>query len=390
MSSQAPPSSQYTGKRKRASSAGHSPLRSSSNLPDNIINPYSYPPDKLYQLSVAGAAPDEEDPTADIKDFPHRPLNQGEEEPPDDEDKDSGVVAQKKKGEPRAWSAHKIHLDVLVHAIQQFLSHGDVEKAARSYGLALQLRPRLQEPLDVRRYNLWALGAEIIMREGEQPGDHVHSQHVEREEGFSIPRRWGNAANIKKLRAYFDTLIQQYPYDYRFPDKVSAVDFHIALFSCEVYSAHAEHTAACERLDTGNDTLVDEEQEDGGVPARREEIRRLALAVMTDVTRRMDEVMREAPYNQKPEYLRLRAVVSLYIADLVVPTDEPKASTRQVERRRESELDTARDALRTIIKNGGKVDTRMQKLLDGDEVDSEDDDGSVAGQLYASLPIREM
>lgn len=355
-----------TGKRKRTSSTSYT---------DTTINPFSYTPDQLFQFSVAGLSANDEDPTADVKDFPHRPLPRATSSPPPEIDaaSDESVVEQdlesgddeeyvKKKTKPRKPHPQQVHLNILIHSTRQFLSQGEIEKAARAFALILQLRPRLQQPIDVRKYNLWAVGAEIIMREGETRG----VQNQQEDEGFVMPRRWGSAASIKKLRAYFESLVQQYPYDYRYPDKVSAVDFHIAQFSCELYHAYVEGTAALEKVDAGMDDLVVE----GNEYARKEEIQKLTVAVVEDLARRMDLVMREEPFLTRNDYLRLRATVSLYLADLV----EDEA--------RQMEMEAARDRLRMIVRNGGNLDAVTAKLLEG----SEDEDAG--SHLYASLPIR--
>lgn len=363
MSSQAP----LTGKRKRTRSTSYT---------DTTINPFSYTPDQLFQFSVAGLSANDEDPTADVKDFPHRPLPRATSSPPPelDVDSDASVVEQDlesdddeeyvKKTKQRKPHPQQVHLNILIHSTRQFLSQGAIEKAARAFALILQLRPRRQQPIDVRKYNLWAVGAEIIMREGETRGDQQH----EGDEGFVIPRRWGSAASIKKLRAYFESLAMQYPYDYRYPDKVSAVDFNIAQFSCELYNAYVEGTVALEKVDAAMDDLVVE----GNEYARKEEIQKLTVAVVKDLARRMDLVMREEPFLTRNDYLRLRAMVSLYLADL----GEHEA--------REMEMEAARDRLRMIVRNGGQLDAVTAKLLEGSE------DGDVGSHLYASLPIRGM
>lgn len=366
MSKQAP----LTGKRKRTPSTSYT---------DTTINPFSYTPDQLFQFSIAGLSANDEDPTADVRDFPHRPLPKAtsatSSPPPElDANSDESVVEQDfesddddkyvKKTKARKPHPQQVHLNILIHSTRQFLSQGEIEKAARSFALLLQLRPRLQQPIDVRKYNLWAVGAEIIMREGETQGN----QSEQGDGGFVIPRRWGSAASIKKLRAYFESLVQQYPYDYRYPNKVSAVNFYIAQFSCELYNAYVEGTAALEKVDAGMDDLVVE----GNEYARKEEIQKLTVAVVEDLARRMDMVMREEPFLMRNDYLRLRAMVSLYLADL----GEGEA--------RQMEMEAARDRLRMIVRNGGKLDAATAKLLEGNE------DEDVASHLYASLPIRGM
>ena len=117
---------------------------------------------------------------------------------------------------------------------------------------------------------------------------------------------------------------------------------------------------------------MDELVVEGHDDARKEEIQKLTLAVVGDLARRMDLVMREEPFLKRNDYLRLRAMVSLYLADLGEDTT------------REMEMEAARDRLRMVVRNGGTLDTVTAKLLEGNE------HNDVGSHLYASLPIRGM
>ncbi|KAJ3498202.1 hypothetical protein NLG97_g1320 [Lecanicillium saksenae] len=418
-----------SAKRKREASFASDPSVPPPSA--QAINPHSHPPAKLAQFAVAGLSNADEDPGQNIKDFPHRGFGHKPTEPAlesdyetawedDTEDGDGQTEAQTAKPK-RAPDAQRKHLAVLTRSIHQFLGQGDVTKAARAFGLALQLRPYYR-PMDIRRDDLWALGAEIIMREGEEQRNEMSQNQNTSEynddgvetgarEGFRIPLRWGSAANMNKLRAYLETLVQQYPYDYRSPKKISALHFNISLYSCEIYNIYIEHTAGLAGTGTStdesliDDSLVDEDSEmrletlveDESFHAtrgrRREEsshpkdkVRQQTLAAIKAVVARLDALMREMPYTKNHELLRLRATASLFMADLAVPLDKTAhPDLHNVEEERRRDIEVAKQALRLILATGGSLDEVSQALTESDDAD---ESLPIEAQIYSVLPIR--
>ncbi|KAM4064746.1 hypothetical protein HRG_004898 [Hirsutella rhossiliensis] len=308
------------------------------------------------------------------------------------------------------------------------LDRGNIVRAERTYRLLLQFRPG-GRPMDVRQHNMWAIGAEILMRAGEKPprsqdtngspadraGDEEQS-HSSRapipHSGFFIPARWGSSANINGVKAYFEALIQQYPYDHKFPSSVSAPDFQLAMLGCEIYNVHAECTTGLARAEKGagtwhgrrlaerpdkaapgrqSETLKhpdrdDEEQEEDGRQAKVE-VRMRALVTMEDITRRMDVLMQALPYRKNDDFLRLRATASLYAADLLMTTPQMTSSERnETERRRQLQQRAAVDTLEKLVHNGGELDGTTQLML-GAWSENEGDLSSPPS-LHSSLPIR--
>lgn len=394
MASQSPSSLPTPGKRKRTGSIQKTGSSQRSHRSASI-NPLSYAPSTLVQLTVAGLSETDELPSNTIPDFPHRGILNRASDIEDeqigsvdeaDEDDTEGSTA-KPHNETKQADEPGGHLDVLLRSIHQFLDQGAINKAARAYGLILQLRPR-GRAIDVRHHNLWAIGAELLMREGEQPiVQHAHDAQEE----SGTPKRWGSAANMNKVKAYLDTLIQQHPYDYRRPRDISAVDFWLAMLGCEVYNAHAEHVITLRRIeeqDEWHDDAEDVDDEDGPERAakRRDELRLQALQAMKDITRRMDGLMQDLPYSKSEHFLRLRAMASLYVADLLVPASELPNIQAQGSRARELEQDRARGFLQKVVDNGGDLDFASQAILDPDI----EKHGQRKGPLHSSLPIREV
>lgn len=392
-------------KRKRSITDPINPSSSqSSQLPPNAINPLSHSPSTIRQFALAGLSETDTDPAQRIPDFPHRGLDRGAAgrnvEP--DSDEESEQDDQKKPKKKSREAGRGGHFEVLLQSIHQFLDQGDIEKAARAYGLLLQLRP-LGGPVDIRHHSLWAIGAEILMREGEDKAQKEEfTEEVTENLTATTPRRWGRAANMNKVKAYFDTLIQQHPYDYRRPRNISAVDFWLAMLSCEVYNTHTEHVMALSRLNEaardwdeedpsfesfGDEGFKTEEsgEREARLKRRQDELRLQALATMGDITKRMDGLMRDLPYSKNEHFLRLRAMASLYVADLVLPVvDVSLINIEEAQRRRLMEQRIAQDCLKKIIDNGGELDEGVLSIL----APQNEDDEEPTMPLYSSLPIR--
>lgn len=377
-----------TPKRKRSSSS------IPSHLPPDAINPFSLTPSTLLQFRTAGLSDTDPDPAVSVPDFPHRAFpfkdeSQPESRAADEEDRGTGGGGGSRSKEPglleRQWH-------VLLQSVHHLLDRGDVERAARAYAILLQLRPS-GDQVDVRHHDLWAVGAEILMREGETPPSADGTS--ERNEGRR--RRWGSARHMPKVRAYFETLIQQYPADERRLHKVCSLDFWAALLSCEVYNVYAEHVIglramedeagrrdeeleACYGLD--EEGYADEVRD--RTLAKKERLRQQALADMEKIERTMGEFINESPYRKDVALQRIRAAVALYLGDLVTPLRPVSSLTEENARiRRDAEHDKARTALEQVVRLGGQLDPASIAFLG-----LEDDEELSMAPMYSSLPIR--
>lgn len=379
-----------------------------SHLPHDSINPLSHPPSLLAQLSAAGLSATDTDPAERIPDFPHRGVDRGptarnveldsDPETSADDETDNKPTSRKKRQDRNRNG----HYGVLIQAIHQFLDQGEIEKASRAYGLVLQLRPQ-GHPVDIRKDNLWAMGAEILMCHGQDPApEQEHDDtDIKMDSGHSeAMKRWGRASNMGKVKAYFDTIIQQHPYDHKHPRLVSALDFWLALLSCEVYNTHTEHVLALQRavreaneVGYGQDAYGADDSFGSDSPEarevrlqeRKEELRLQALASLKDIATRMDGLLQDLPYSRNPHYLRLRAMAHLYMADLSLPLGPSSAPKLQgAQRARQMEQEGARNALERFVAYGGELDEATLAVLNPS--DEEEDDPSMP--LYSSLPIR--
>lgn len=346
---------------------------------------------------MAGVPQDEEDPTKGARAFPHRRLgDQADAEVGIESDwttgEEDGLEEAKKPRKRKARRQLGGHEALLLQTIYQELETGDVEKAGLLYGHLLQ-RKHNGRLIDVRYDNLWNLGAEILMREGEKPvEDHGPTESPTRP---SHNQRWGHATNMPKVRAYYDALIQRFPYDPRNSHLTCAVDFWLALLNCEIYNAHAEHDRDLQCLSNPDSVELEEEPpaeawddmttwRDAAIERKKDSIRKKTLMAMEGVAARMDEIMREPPYSKLNEFARTRGMLSLYIADLLIPSEKlaPSAELHNAHHKKMEEQDFAKVLLQKVLDNGGALGSETMLLLDPSG------EGPENTGLFASLPIR--
>lgn len=428
----------------------------SSHLPDDTINPLSHSEGTIKQLRTAGLTADDLLPSNYIPDFPHRPIRPShQQQDTDDSDADNDKdgsgsssdetsaqhKARKARQRQQFRDAQEKQLGFLTHVILRALEEGDLPRAKRAWAAVRRSEVR-GRPVDLRKGALWSLGAEIIMRDGEERsrsaelGDPVGPG---REEGpindadgavagrkKSTKRRWGSTANMPRLRAYLESLVRQYPYNRLHPDSISDLDFHPVLFSCEFYDAWAEHKLALERLAEESESWSEGElddvlpemdvpgyyyDDDGGraegqsfrgdhftgrerrLRQAKAELGQRALTTMRDVATRMDGLMENTPYSRSAELLRLRGMVALYIGDLSVPP-APRTADEEEEgaQARGLEQERARALFVRMVKNGGRADACVERWLkDGngseDDYGADDDDDDFQGSQWGALPV---
>ncbi|KAI6353628.1 hypothetical protein MCOR25_008917 [Pyricularia grisea] len=418
---------------RRSSSAGF--LSSSPRpAPSEAINPLSYTPTVLSQLHLAGHSDADFLPSTAVPDFPHRPLpreklsgRQSSSSPPppetNNDDEDTGKDAKRRQNAEQVHRVAERHLGVLTALIHRSLEEGDIARAKRAFGLLVRSEIR-GASVDLRKNGYWALGAEILMREGERPpslsgdeaavdeeGDAMRSDDGDGDKEETIPCRWGRASNMPAVRDYFRSLISQYPWNRFHPRSISALSFWPALLGCELYNTWIEQVRALRRLDIEAEdwSLVDDSNDevdpDGAGDSAylklerrkreaRDAIRLDALRQMRDVARSMDDLMIAPPYSTSHELLRLRGMIALYMADLVVPP-RPRSEGEEHEAKvqRGTEMARARYRFRKIIDDGGEVERWVGDFVsrsthDEDEEDEDDRSSNIDLPFFSSLPIR--
>ncbi|KAI0132709.1 hypothetical protein BJ170DRAFT_615069 [Xylariales sp. AK1849] len=425
---------------------------SSAHLPLDSINPRSHSPGTLRQFAAAGLAPEEEIPAKIHPNFPHKALPTGYQSSAGrrrrgrsrmsattsgseaDLDTDASESQQRRvDGLAGDHSARMKHINTMMAIMYRCLHEGDIARAKRAFGLLIRTKD-----VDIRLHGMWAIGTEILMREGED--DHTQDARVNAGADATTadgeetdiattrpPPRWGSAANVDTVRDYLENLIHQHPYDPHLPRSTSAADFWPALFSIEVYNIDAECKRALHRLaqevesppDTESEPPLSQSgsedyetqmsrREDGRKDmqwAAKDEIRHGTRAAAEQIATRMDQLMENAPYTAHLELLRLRGMLALFIGDMhlssrLVEKSEledrlrglslheglrkgaGKEQDREAARHREEEYEKARVYFQRILEKGGELEPWLVRFLDPDEDSNGDQETVNSSALY--------
>jgi hypothetical protein len=413
--------------------------------------------DEITDATTQGATDADVTTTDDDDLFPSGSSSRGKVRGRGPKKKRDSVVVDRKA------QAYHARVGCLVGVVRRCLAEGDIPTAKRAFGLLARAKVYGRK-VDLRYQGLWEMGAEILMREGGLVGGHVQV-HVQGsggggsngEEGEGDGGDQGGDGNgneggedeededaklarheesLARLKAYYEYLIQQYPFSKQHPSSTNSVlDFQAALFSAEMewaYAAHRRGLAGLERGEVGDDDdegeasdamhaddeLMDYQVEDANEMdagreregallqsddgkdhlrglsrreiRRREEEDKLRLAAMqrmTDIAQRMDTVMETIPFSRDHELLRLRAMVALYMADLCVPP-APRSRAQEMESReaRAGQRRKAREFLERIKEGGGELKEHDEPLLKSLQSDDEGEDEDQMGlPMFSSL-----
>ncbi|PHH58683.1 hypothetical protein CDD81_4875 [Ophiocordyceps australis] len=247
-----------------------------------------------------------------------------------------------KQSEQATSAASQRQLDVLLRSIVQFLDKGDLDKAARAFGLVLKLIDHKSHPLEIRNYNIWALGCEVLIRhsmlpepQGRQCDDSLeigNRDNVDIQRASGMPNIWGLSRNIRSIKTYFEMLKIQYPQHNPLHASANYSGYQLANLILDVYRIHAEHRLSLARIDLQQQKAgsIALESDDGDDSERRhsdssrllydqrQELNRQTLVSINAVFQSLDMAEYGMPITMRQDFDRLKNVLSLYMKDLAV------------------------------------------------------------------------
>lgn len=211
------------------------------------------------------------------------------------------------------------HLAVLMAVLHRCLLEGDFIRAGRAWGLILREEFR-GHPVDVRCEERWGIGAEILLRQGQQnavPNNDDRTPLPFTRKGFA------------EAKEYYEKLILNHPFSKTVPHSISSLHFYPAMFGLWVYVTQEESTIAQRDLMLGDSESDDGLSEDGSSAdnddwreSRRHKLtarlRVHELEQAQQIATRMDSILASPPLSDSAELLELRGMVSLWIGDLLV------------------------------------------------------------------------
>ncbi|EPS28918.1 hypothetical protein POX_f07992 [Penicillium oxalicum] len=301
-------------------------------------------PNESHQYRVAGLTFDQELPGGN---FPHGPPR-NEQSPGESKKLLShhlrNLSTLRDPVYPPQSAAHQgtirlQHLSVLTAILHKCLLQRDYVRAGRAWGLIL--REEFHGfSVDVRSEGRWGVGAEILLRRGQQEMSQPASDA--RDDASSTKERAVlsfTRKGFEEAKEYYERLILNHPYSKSAPHAVSALTFYPAMFGLWIYVVQEESQVARRNLATesedssdelsGDDmSSVDLERRPSSVKATLvADIRKRELEEAQRIATRMDMLLGTPPYSDSAELLELRGMVSLWIADLLVSSLEALPET---------------------------------------------------------------
>lgn len=290
-------------------------------------------PNESHQYRIAGLSFDQELPGGN---FPHGPAKD-EHRRKDRKDlshhlRDLSLLSTPVY--PPQAAAHQgtirlQHLSVLTAILHKCLLQRDYIRAGRAWGLLLREEFR-GFAMDERNEGRWGVGAEILLRRGQQEA----SQQFSRPD-FDAPARQDRTTlsftkkGFEEAKEYYERLILNHPYSKSAPHAISALSFYPAMFGLWIYVTQDESQVARNNiiLDSEDSSELSGDEGSSGDFGRHESnnkraliaaIRRRELEEAQKIAARMDMVLATPPYSDSPDLLELRGMVSLWIGDLLV------------------------------------------------------------------------
>ncbi|CAG8063971.1 unnamed protein product [Penicillium olsonii] len=219
------------------------------------------------------------------------------------------------------------HLGVMTAILHRCMLQGDYVRAGRAWGLILRENYR-GSPMDVRNETRWGIGAEILLRRGQQPTSASLT-------GSKSPNATNSTlssfttAGFAQAREYYERLILNHPYTKTSPQSISSLHFYPAMFGLWVYVTQEESNTAREgvatRLEDDDDEFSDDESESDLGQHRQQRgknaissIRARELGQAQHIAARIDQLLASPPYSDSAELLELRGMISLWIGDLLI------------------------------------------------------------------------
>ena len=142
------------------------------------------------------------------------------------------------------------HLLALTTLLHRCILQGDYVRAGRAWGILL--RTEVSSSMDVRTYDRWGIGAELLCQRPSQRRRSIPMQQMdsfdERNDNNAEPFNWFSREGFEEAREYYERLIIQHPYRKQHPNAVGALDFYPAMFGMWIYSEQQQYELSLNTL----------------------------------------------------------------------------------------------------------------------------------------------
>lgn len=221
------------------------------------------------------------------------------------------------------------HLDTITAILHRCLSEGDYIRAGRAWGMLLRAEQN-GNSIDLRTYDRWGVGAEILMKRELQMVRRTTDHNVV-EVSNSTSNLRVKAESMEKAKEYFERLVLQFPYRKAFPNATEPLDFSIAMFSLWIYTVKERTSTALMAVCSSDNDIEETDAEANDAAQRssvsdmetdrdrkREQVTRDTLQISYEIADRLDGLLASPPYSDEARFWKLCGEMYLWIADLLV------------------------------------------------------------------------
>ncbi len=301
-------------------------------------------------------------------DYPHAPLKRNVELPPK---LDASPVEQR--------NVKRQHLAVLNTILHKSLLDQDFCRAGRAFGMLLRIDFNGHR-VDLRKNELWGIGAEILLRQDVQQSSGTYSLrdegprcNSENANNIDLGPIWFTDKGFDAAKTYYDRLILQFPHRKGRPQDVSAVHFYPAMYGLWIFQTQNRAIRAKAQLEKAHfdsdltrsiSNGTGSENDPSRSKARPTGLRTIEKRELQDakeIAERIDGLTLLPPFDRDVQLLKLKGMVALWLADLLHRND-PVTMMHVKEQR-----DKASDAFATAHRCGGEIDQSTRNSIESDQ-----------------------
>ena len=223
------------------------------------------------------------------------------------------------------------HLNTITAVLHRCLSECDHIRARRAWAILLRAEQHGQS-MDLRTYDRWGLGAEILM--------HCNSQLVPKTLDYKVVENYVSTSHlgvkpgsIEQAKEYYEMITLQYPYHKALPNAIGALNFSIAIFSLWLHAIKERSSILLKAISSSNENADDFDVEANDIEQsssashiksnrfrKREQVRRDTLQSAHEIAAQLDRLLVSPPYSDNAMLRKLCGEISLWIADISVAT----------------------------------------------------------------------
>lgn len=232
-------------------------------------------------------------------------------------------------GTPDSIGFRQQHLVALTTLLHRCILQGEYVRAGRAWGILLRTEVD-GVSMDVRTYDRWGIGAELLCQRPSQRKKTTPMQQTNMvDDGYdndAESSNWFSREGFEEARDYYERLILQYPYRKGFSNTVGALVFYPAMFGLWIYSEQQQYELLLSTLRAA-DVQPDQTKVLAGhrdlspnprIQNHLADMRNDFLLRAQQIGTRLKELLTSPPFSDDARLGRLQGMVTQWIENLSV------------------------------------------------------------------------